>query len=52
MCCPAVAANKEEILEMTHGAEKIISSSEAYVYHERHRLYFTDLGTGPLLEMI
>jgi len=31
---PAVAANKEEPLEMiTHGVEKIISSSEAYVCH-------------------
>ena len=28
---PAVAANKEELLEMiTHGAEKIINSNEAY----------------------
>jgi hypothetical protein len=31
--CTREAANKEELLEMiTHGAEKIVNSTEAYVY--------------------
>jgi hypothetical protein len=33
MCTARKAANKEELLEMiTHGAEKIVNSTEAYVF--------------------